>query len=47
MPDEDRYARGLEVMEEIQGRERASSILEGLRAMHPDLPGYVVEAEVS
>lgn len=43
MPDDDRYARGLEIMEEVQGRERAASILEGLAAMHPDLPGYVVE----
>jgi len=43
MPDDDRYARGLEIMEQVQGREGAASILEGLGAMHPDLPGYVVE----
>ena len=43
MPKNERYARGLETMEEVQGREGAASILEGLGAMHPDLPGYVVE----
>lgn len=44
MPDaDDRYARGRAVMEEVQGPERAASILEGLGAMHPDLPAYVVE----
>jgi 4-carboxymuconolactone decarboxylase len=43
MADHDRYARGREVMEEVQGREGAASILEGLGALHPDLPGYVVE----
>jgi len=44
MPNQDRYARGLEIIEQVQGREGAASILEGLGAMHPDLPGYVVEA---
>lgn len=44
MTDDDRYARGLKIMEEVQGREGATSILDGLRSMHPDLPGYVVEA---
>ncbi len=43
MPHDDRYARGLEILEEVQGREGAASILAGLGAMHPDLPGYVVE----
>lgn len=43
MPDDDKYARGLAIMEEVQGEEGAASILEGLGAMHPDLPGYVVE----
>jgi len=43
MPKNERYARGLETMEEVQGREGAASIIEGLGAMHPDLPGYVVE----
>ena len=43
MPKNERYARGLETMEEVQGREGAASILKGLGAMHPDLPGYVVE----
>jgi len=45
MPDDqNRYARGLEIMEGVQGRGGAASILEGLRRMHPDLPGYVVES---
>ena len=43
MPDDDKYTRGLAIMEEVQGQEGAASILEGLGAMHPDLPGYVVE----
>ncbi len=43
LADHDRYARGREIMEEVQGREGAASILEGLGALHPDLPGYVVE----
>jgi len=43
MPDDDRYARGLKIMHTVQGPERAASILEGLAAMHPDLPEYVVE----
>jgi len=42
MPEHDRYARGLEIMEEVQGRETAGSILAGLKELHPDLPGYVV-----
>jgi 4-carboxymuconolactone decarboxylase len=43
MPDDDRYARGLEIMQTVQGADGAATILEGLGAMHPDLPGYVVE----
>ncbi|MGI8411163.1 MAG: carboxymuconolactone decarboxylase family protein [Solirubrobacteraceae bacterium] len=43
MPDRDRYARGLKVIEQMQGPEATATILDGLAAVHPDLPGYVVE----
>jgi len=43
MSGDDRYARGLEIMKTVQGPDRAASILEGLGAMHPDLPSYVVQ----
>jgi len=43
MTDEERFTRGLEVMQAVQGEDGAAAILEGLGAMHPDLPGYVVE----
>lgn len=38
MPDDERFARGLEIMQAVQGQDGAAAILEGLGAMHPDLP---------
>ncbi len=43
MPDSDRYSRGVQVMETIQGRQAGDAIRASFDEVSPDFGRYVVE----